>query len=511
MKRAPWFAVLAVLLASCAEAKVYEVPPVTVALPTSPRAGDESPMTKKLDLVESVHGTRVADPYRWLENGDAPDVRAWSDNENAHTRKLLDALPGREALRSQVKDLLQIGYVGAPAVRTTRAGGQRYFHTKREGTQNQPQLLVRDGTGGKDRVLLDVSTLSEDGTTALDWWHASRDGALLAWGRSDAGSEESTLHVRDVGTGKDLVDTIAHTRHASVAWLPDGKSFYYSRYPESGSVPPGDEKYFAKIYLHLLGQDAKIDKLVFGDHRDRTDTPIVSISPDGRWLVVRVHMGWDKSEVWIKDLTKTDPGAPVGWVAVAKGAHAVFEPIARNDRLYVQTNDGAPRYKLYAVEYDKVERAQWKELVPEGADVLDDVAILKNEIVTTYMHEASTRIERFGFDGKSHGPIALPGIGSGGVSGAFDGEDLFVSYTSYVVPAQIHHVDLRARPPVRLPRSSSPGTRSARSFRPSTSRSSASTPPRRMARRCPCSSSPRRACERKARTRRCSTGTAAST
>ncbi len=449
MKRALPFAVPAVpavfLLLSCAETKIYDVPPVTVALPASPRGGAESPLTKKLDLVESLHGTRVADPYRWLENGEAADVRTWTDEENAHTRQLLDALPGREALRTQVKDLLQIGYLSAPAIRTTRAGGQRYFHTKREGTQNQPQLLVRDGLGGKDRVLLDASTLSEDGTTALDWWHASRDGGLLAWGRSDAGSEESTLFIRDVGTGKDLPDRIEHTRHASVAWMPDGKSFYYSRYPEAGSVPAGDEKYFAKIYLHVLGQDPKTDKLLFGDNRDRTDTPIVTASPDGRWLVIRVHMGWDKSEVWIKDLTKTDPGAQAGWVAVAKGAHAVFEPIARNDRLYIQTNDGAPRYKLYGIEYDKVERAQWKEIIAEGADVLDDVAILKSEIVTTYMHDASTRIERFGFDGTSRGPITLPGIGSGGVSGAFDGEDVFVSFTSYVVPAQIHHLDLRAR------------------------------------------------------------------
>ena len=454
MKRALSIAVLAVLVTSCAEARVYEVPPLTVALPPAPHGGNDSPLTKKLDLVETLHGTRVADPYRWLEAGDSPDVRAWTDEENAHTRKLLDVLPGREALRTQVKDLLQIGYVSSPTVRTTRAGGHRLFHTKREGAQNQPQLLVRDGVSGKDRVLLDASTLSEDGTTALDWWHASRDGALLAWGRSDAGSEESTLYLRDVGTGKDLGDKIEHTRHASVAWMPDSKSFYYSRYPEAGSVPPGDEKYFAKIFLHVLGQDPKTDKLVFGDQRDRTDTPIVTSSPDGHWLVVRVHMGWDKSEVWIKDLTKTDPGAQAGWVAVAKDAHAVFEPIARSERLYIQTNDGAPRYKLYAVDYDKVERAQWKEILPEGADVLDDVAILKNEIVTTYMHDASTRVERFGFDGKSRGPIALPGIGSGGVTGASDGEDLFVSFTSYVVPAQIHHLDLRARaagaPPAKL-------------------------------------------------------------
>ena len=381
--------------AACGEPAVLTIPPLTVATPMQGGvtvAADGRPMTRKLDVADVLHGVRVADPYRWLEEAESPDVRTWTDHQNAYTRKHLDALSGREALRTQVKDLLQIGYVSAPAVRTTKIGTLRYFHTRREGVQNQPTLYVRDGVTGKDRPLVDASALSEDGTTALDWWYPSRDGAIVAWGRSDSGSEESTLFLRDVGTGKELADKIERTRHASVAWMPDGKSFYYSRYPEAGSVPPGDEKYFSKIYLHVLGQDAKADKLVFGDHRDKTDTPIVVVSEDGHWLVVRVHMGWDKSEVWIKDLAKTDPGAQAGWVAVAKDAPAIFEPIARKDRLYIQTNDGAPRYKLYAVDYDKPARAAWKELIAEGQDVLDDVAILKNEIVTTYMHEASTRI-----------------------------------------------------------------------------------------------------------------------
>jgi prolyl oligopeptidase len=442
-------ALVTLALAACGQPPVGEIPPLTVASPSQMRLGgggpDDSPMTKKLDVFDDIHGTRVADPYRWLEDSDSAEVRAWTDQQNAHTRKILDAIPGRDALRNQVKELLQIGYVSAPSVRTTKLAGIRYFHTKREGTQNQPTLYVRDGVASKDRVLIDASALSEDGTTALDWWFPSRDGALLAWGRSDSGSEESTLFVRDATTGKDLPDKIEHTRHASVAWLPDGKSFYYSRYPAAGTVPPGDEKYFSKIFHHVLGADPKTDKLVFGEGRERTDTPIVVISPDGRWLVVRVHMGWDKSEVWLKDLSKGDPTAATGWVAVAKDIHAIFEPIPRNDRLYIQTNDGAPRYKLYVVDYDKPERAAWKELLPEGQDVLDDVTVLENEIVTTYMHEASTRIERFGLDGKTHGPVALPSIGTASVTGAWDGEEAFVSFTSYVVPSQIYRVDLHAR------------------------------------------------------------------
>jgi prolyl oligopeptidase len=436
----------------CAEPVVGRIPPVTVSSTSGGAGGREAmPTTRKNYVIDELHGTRLVDPYRWLEASDSAEVRAWTEEQNAYTRRAIDAIPGRDALRRQVTDLLQIGYVSPPAVRTTKSGALRYFHTKREGTQDQPTLYVRDGASGTDRVLVDASLLSDDGTTALDWWYPSRDGALLAWGRSESGSEESTLFVRDVATGKDMPDMIERTRHASVAWLPDGKSFYYSRYPEAGSVPPGDEKYFSKIFLHVIGQDAKTDRLVFGEGRDKTDTPIVSISPNGHWLVVRVHMGWDKSEVWVKNLERPDAASAAGWVAVAKDAHAVFEPVARNDRLYIQTNDGAPRYGLYAVDYDRPQRAAWKAILPEGNDVLDDVVILKNEIVTTYMHEASSRIERFGLDGKTRGPVALPSIGTAGLTGAWDGEEAFVSFTSYVVPAQIHRLDLHARPSTSTP------------------------------------------------------------
>jgi prolyl oligopeptidase len=396
-------------------------------------------MTRKMDLVESVHGMPVADPYRWLEDGESPEVRAWTERENYTTRQILDAIPGREKLKAEATELLQVGQVGAPTVRTTRSGVQRYFHTKREGAQNQPTLYVRDGLSGKDRVFIDVSSLSEDGTTSLDWWFPSREGDLVAWGRSESGSEESTLYVRDVATGKELPDRIEHTRYASLAWMPDGKSFYYSRHPEPGAVPPGDEKYWNKIFLHVLGTDPKTDKLVFERH-DKTDVPSCMVTPNGRWLVIRVHMGWDRSEVFAKDLAKGESS----WITIAEKIHAIFEPIARNDRLYIQTNDGAPRYKLCAVDWEKPQRASWRELIPEQKDVLDDVAIFKNEIVATYMHDASTRVERFGHDGHSHGAIALPGIGTASPAGAWDGEEVFLSFTSYAVPSWVLRTDLRS-------------------------------------------------------------------
>lgn len=440
--------------AACAPEPPVRMPPLTVAVPppVAPTTHAEGPpRARTTDLVETLHGKSVADPYRWLEDGDAAEVKAWTDQENVFTRRVIDAIGERASLASEVKELLQVGYVSSPAVRTTKGGALRYFHTKREGAQNQPTLYVRDGLKGADRVLVDASSLSSDGTTALDWWYPSKDGGLVAWGQSESGSEESTLHVRDVATGKDLPDTIDRTRHTSLAWLPDGKSFYYTRYPEKGTVPPGDEKYSPRVFHHVLGQDPKNDELIFGEGRKKTDYPGVELSPDGRWLVVVVEMGWDKSDVYVMDRSK---GPSAKWETVVEGIPSRFEPIPRNDRLYVKTNDGASRYALYAVPYDKRDRASWKTVLPENADVLDDVAIVDGEIVATYMHDASTRVERFGLDGRSKGPIALPSIGSAGVTGAWNGKDVFVSFSSFVVPPEVFRVDLRATPAAPKPSSS---------------------------------------------------------
>jgi prolyl oligopeptidase len=423
--------------------------------PPSPRAGlspsvaasapdasatERIPMTRKVDVVDDYHGTKVNDAYRWLEESDSSDVKAWTLEQNAHTRRVLDAIPHRDALRGQIRHLLEVGVVSPPAISTTRSGARRYFHVKREGAQNQPVLYVRDGVGGGDRVLIDPAALSADGTTALDWWHPSHDGSLLAWGRSESGSEESTLYVRDVSTGQDLPDRIEGTRYASVAWLPDAKGFYYTRYPERGTVAPGDERYYSRVYFHVIGNDPKLDPLVFGEGREKTDVMQVLGSPDGRRLVVRVHQGWDRSEVYVRDLSLHEKGK---WIAVAAGTAALFEPIVRNDKLYVLTNDGAPRYRLYAVDYAHVERPRWKEILPEGPDVLSDVEVIGRELVATYMHDAATRIERFSIEGKSLGAVQLPTIGTAAVSGAWDGDEAFVQFTSYVTPHEVSRLDLK--------------------------------------------------------------------
>jgi len=393
-------------------------------------------------VTETLHGVTVEDPFRWLEDADSAQVKTWTDQENEKTRKYLAPLASRDRLKREISELLHIGVVGGPFVATVAPGQHRYFHMKREGDQNQPTLYVRDKVDGPDRVLIDVSALSADGTKAIDWWYPSRDGKYVAWGVSENGSEESTLIIRDVKTGKDLPDRIPYTRYASVAWVPGNKAFYYTRHPEPGSVPPGDEKYFSKVFRHVIGADPKDDVLVFGAGREKTDTPGVVLSPNGRWLIVSVHQGWTRSEVYLQDLTAKGPSAGK-WVEVAVKTEAIFEPIARDDRMYIHTNDGASRYRLFAVDYKAPDRTHWKELIVEGPDVLTGVDVIGKNIVATYLHEASTRIERFDLQGKAKGAIPLPGIGTASVNGAHDGDEAFVDFTSYATPPMVSRVDLK--------------------------------------------------------------------
>jgi len=294
--------------------------------------------------VDVRHGVFVRDPYRWLEEGEAEEVRLWSEAQGRHTREVLDAIPFASAIRERLRVLFSIGLVSAPVVR-----GESYFHQRRTGDQEQPVLYVRHGKDGADRILLDPAALAEDRTSALDWYHPSHDGRLVAYGVSEGGSEKSVLRVREVETGNDLADVIPWTRACSLEWRPDGSGFFYTRYPEPGSVPAGEENYHRRVYEHVLGRDWREDPLVFGGDRPAEDWPSVHLSPDGRWLAVSVSRGWTRTDVYLRDLSS--PAA--GFQTVIEGVDAICGVEPRNDRLYLQTNLDAPRSRLVAADLDR--------------------------------------------------------------------------------------------------------------------------------------------------------------
>jgi prolyl oligopeptidase len=400
------------------------------------------PPTKKDNVIDVLHGVKIVDPYRWLEDGDSDDVKAWVDEQNKLTQAVLGKVPGRDKIRERLSSLLEIGSLGAP----TPAQG-RYFYTKREGVQNQSILYVREGVNGKDRVLLDVNQLAKDGTIALDWYYPSKDGKLLAYGLSKNGSEQSTLYVRNVDTGKDLPDKIERTRACSLAWQPDNEGFYYTRYPEVATVPRGKENYYRHVYYHFLGGDPMNDYKVFGEGRDPEDWPSITMSPDGRWLAVNVHQGWAKSEVYVTGLRDNPPQ----FYSIAERTAALFDVIVRNDRFYILTNDGAPRFRLYELD-NKVppkqwsDRTKWKEILPERKDKLESVVPIGEYVVAEYMHDATNQLRLLDRRGKLVKDVRLPTLGTvAGITGEPDGSEVFFGFQSFAVAPSIYRIDLKTR------------------------------------------------------------------
>ncbi len=398
-------------------------------------------MAERESFTYELHGTRVADPYRWLEDGESEEVRRWTEEHNARVLAYLRAVPGVDALRARVGALLRIGFASPPAVRRTTGGTLRYFHERREGAQLQPVLCVREGEGGEDRVLLDASALSTDGTSAVDWWYVSPSGVRVAWGRSESGSEQSTLHVRDVATGEDLPVRIPGTQHGVVAWRDDD-SFFYVRFPAAGTVPPGEEQYGGKVFEHVIGRDAAEDAVVFGEGLDKTDLPQPLLAPGGRWLVVVVAQGWGKTEVHLCDLQAPAPS----FVAVASGEEAIFEAIPCRDRLYLFTNSGAPRYRLVAVDYARPERAAWVEILPEQPDVLTSVAVTETAVVASTLRDAASSVHVFGLDGAPRGQVTLPAMGSASVVSSPEAgtDEAFAAFASFASPPQALRLEVGA-------------------------------------------------------------------
>ncbi len=397
------------------------------------------PPTKVNPVVEKIHGVEVVDPYRWLEDGGSPAVKEWTDQENALTRSVLDKLPDRAKIHARLDALLDIGSLSAPVP----AKG-KYFYTKREGKQNQPILYFRDGLHGNDRVLLDVNALDKEGTTALDWWFPTDDGSLVAYGLSADGSEQSTLRVREVATGKDLPDRIERTRACSLAWTPDGKGFYYTGYPAEGAVPKGDEKYNRGVFFHPLGDDPAKDRDVFGAGRAKEDWPNVALSPDGRWLVVTEEQGWAKTEVYFADLQSKDGGKGPVFRPLVEKVEALFTVEPRNDRFYVRPNEKSPRYRLFEVDPLQPARDKWKEVLPEDKDVLEQVAAVGDVLIAQYMEKASSRLRLFDRAGKLLQDVPLPTLGAvSGLGAEWDGDELLFGFQSFTAPLTVYRLDLK--------------------------------------------------------------------
>jgi prolyl oligopeptidase len=395
--------------------------------------------------ADVVHGITVPDPYRWLEDAESPETVAWVQASNARTRAALDGRPGRDALVRRYTELFGAGSAGAPAIR-----GGRLFSIDRWGDLEQAVLVVRDVHGDRvpaPRTLVDPHALTGDPTAALDWYSPSVDGRLVAFGTSTGGDERSTLGVVDVATGEVLGDSIPHTRAASVAWLPDGCAFAYTRYPDPAAVGDEEANYNRTVWWHVLGDDPGHDELVFGDLPDRTAWPSVELSRDGRWLLIEVSLGWTRVDVHLVDRTT---GART---TVIEGVEAVSSFTVVDDRLVGTTTLDAPRGRVVSAPLVSPTPEHWATVVPESDDVVEGVAVTRSSLLVASTRSALARLTRLPRAAAGVGPelaepagidatrvieIALPEPGSlAGVAGDRDSETAVVAFTSWARPTEL--------------------------------------------------------------------------
>jgi prolyl oligopeptidase len=400
------------------------------AAPSGPPKAEIRPFS------EDMHGTKISDPYRWLEDGASAETQKWVAEEMAYTRGVLDPLPGRDAIHRRLSELLSIGDIGVP-----RIAGKYYFYTRRDGMQNQPVLYVREGVDGKDRVLVDVNQMAADGTIALDWFHPSENGRYVAYGTSSSGSEMSTLHIVETKTGNLLPDTIERTRACSIAWMHDNSGFYYTRYPKKGDVPEGQERYNRHVFYHDLDTDPETDLKIFGEGRDAEDFPAVKLDNDGRMLLITVEQGWTKTELFLMDLRKrTLP------TRITTGKNFLYSATVYNGRVYIVTNEDAPRFRMFVTEAGEYDRDDWKEIIPQTGGVLKDAELWGGKIFAQYEQNATSQIKIFDIEGQNVIELALPGLGTVfSAGGQWNHDEIFYGFESFTVAPSIYRYDLETR------------------------------------------------------------------
>jgi len=359
------------------------------------------PATPRSDVVDIVHGERITDPYRWLEDDRSDRVKDWTDRQNARTRAALDRLPERRFLAARLRELLSVGLLSTP-----RPIAGRIFHTRREGEQKQAVLYVRDGVSDPDRALVDPNALDPAGLTTLDWYYPSQDARYVAYGLSHGGDELSTLRVIEVATGRDAGERISHTQRSTVAWVEGG--FYYSFHPAPGAVPAGDENYHRRVAFHRLGADPARDLVVFGEDRAKEDINTVVVSPDGRWVLFSAWIGWVRTDVYLHDREHPERGL----VTVMEGEDAVADGAPDRGRIWLRTNLDAPNYRIVSAPCERPGMDAWETVIAEGEHVIEGFDTTRERLAVLRLAGATSRLATYDRTGREQREIALPSLGA---------------------------------------------------------------------------------------------------
>jgi len=387
--------------------------------------------------VDDYHGTRVADPYRWLEQVDAAQTREWITAENAIAQPYLEGIPARATIKERLKQLWNYERYDIPVQR-----GSRYFFSRNDGLQNQSVLYVADGLHGQPRVLLDPNTLSKDATIALGEIVPSPDGKLLAYSLSDGGTDWRTWHFREVATGRDLPDVLRFTKFAVVAWTPDSRTVYYARYPTRPDGT-GDDTKQREIYWHKLGAAQDADERVFKVVDHPTRNPFVRVTDDGRYLVMRVYDGAKQTGLYYRTLAQDgSPSSEV--VRLFDDFDADYFFVGEiDDTFYVHTNRDAPNWQLIAVPATSAERKNWRVVIAEGEHAMTGASLVGGRFILHYLKDAYSVVRVADLNGKALYDVQLPGIGKAdGFSGDVRDGETFFAYTDFLTPPTISRLDV---------------------------------------------------------------------
>jgi prolyl oligopeptidase len=400
------------------------------------------PPARRDTLVADYFGTKVPAPYRWMEDLNSPEVKAWVDAENRLTFSYLDKIQVRPWIQKRLEALWNYERVGAP----DREGGKLFF-SRNTGLQNQSVVYVADSLGGTPRTLLDPNVRWPKGNTALAGWNPSPDGRYVEYATSEGGSDWRVFHVRDVATGKDLPDIVRWAKFSGVSWTKDGEGFFYSRFAE----PPAGQAISQqvtnqKFYYHRLGTPQSQDRLIY-ERPDRPDWYIGGgVTEDGRYAFISMSHGTESAnELYYMDLG--DPQHPSIDATVQPlytKNDAEYRPIGvEGDTVYLQTNLDAPKNRIVAAVLSDPSPDHWRVVVPEGENVISGSTIIGGRVLARYLIDVKSQVNIFGRDGTPKGQLELPGIGTvRGLVGHEDSPELFYSFSSFLYPTTIYRFDL---------------------------------------------------------------------
>ncbi|HMG52610.1 MAG TPA: prolyl oligopeptidase family serine peptidase, partial [Kofleriaceae bacterium] len=418
--------------------RAAEPPPVAAAPPAAPPPAApvrDYPASRRDNVVDQIHGVAVADPYRWLEDPSRPEVQDWMTAQDGYARSRLAKLPGRDALAARFAEVFYFDEIDPP-----RHRGNRYFFTRRHKDREKAIVHWKQGERGAEKILLDPNTWSSDGSAGLRGWWPSGDGRYVAFNRTEHNADEATMGVLEVATGKLLRDTIPGTKYGNASWAADNRGFYYVRLPPpSDQVSVADRPGLAELRYHALGSDPATDPLIHEATRNPQTFLGGGTSRDGHWLFAAIQHGTRSTDIYFKDLRRHDKD----WTVLVEGVAATFSAVDFRDTFYVLTNDGAPRYHVFAVDPRKPARAQWKEIIPQGDATLESLGVLGGHLAVSYLRSAASEIEIHDLRGVLVHKVALPPLGNAGrMQGEPDEDDAYVSYTSFTEPHAVYKVSV---------------------------------------------------------------------